>query len=71
MSLASNLRLRREDAELTREQLAVSAGVTGSTVARIETGDYWPRMATLAKIADALGCQVADLVATADAEKSA
>ncbi len=60
--LARNVRRLRDQAELTREQLAARAEVTTSTIFRIESDDdYEPRMSSVTAIARALGCRVADL----------
>jgi len=55
------LRSRREAAGLTREQLAVLAGLTSRTVLRAELGHVIPTPATLRCLAAALECEVADL----------
>lgn len=67
-ALGANLLARRGDGGLTREVLAVRAGITTSTILRIESDPtYRPRLSTLDAIAEALGCQVADLLTTAAA----
>jgi transcriptional regulator with XRE-family HTH domain len=71
VTLAENLRRLREGADLTREVLAVRAGVTSSTVARIERGGYLPRLTTLSRIADALGTSASALLHDDDAAKAA
>ena len=43
-------------------QLAEAAGVSRVTVARLERGKYSPNMKTLARIANALGVPVTELI---------
>jgi transcriptional regulator with XRE-family HTH domain len=61
-STADNLRRRRQERGLTQEQLAVYAGVTRTTVARIEAGKGAYR-GTFALLAAALECEIHDLIA--------
>lgn len=56
------LRGRREAAGLTREQLAVFAGVSSRTVLRAELGQVTPTQATLRVLADVLNCSPYDFV---------
>lgn len=63
--LGRNLRARREARELSQAVLAVTAGLSPATVARIEAGTINPRLDTLAALAGVLGCSVADLVEVA------
>lgn len=46
--------LRKNQALLTREQLAAKAGVSSRTIKRIEFGEHEPRYSTVRKIALAL-----------------
>jgi transcriptional regulator with XRE-family HTH domain len=55
------LRLRRK-AKLTQEQAAVLAGLTASTLRRIETGKESVQLSTLGKLADAYGADPCDLL---------
>lgn len=55
------LEARRREAGLTREQLAVAAGVTAKTIYSIEHGHSRPQRTTLQAIARALGCSPEDL----------
>jgi transcriptional regulator with XRE-family HTH domain len=48
--------------ELAQEQLALIAGISTSTLSRIERGAYQPRLPTLRKIAQALGVRVGELL---------
>ena len=60
--LRRNVRRLRDQAGLSREQLAARAEVTTSTIFRIESDDnYEPRMSSVTAIARALECRVADL----------
>ena len=54
----------RESASLTQEQLALRLeGVVGqSTLSRLENGHYAYTQGTLEAIAEALGCEPADLI---------
>lgn len=58
----SPLRDARERRGLTREQLAVRAEISTSTIARIELNDHLPGAAALARLADVLGVSVHDLL---------
>jgi transcriptional regulator with XRE-family HTH domain len=51
----------REAQGLSREQLAVKAGLSSRTVARIENREGPVHRGTLYLLAAALGCDVADL----------
>lgn len=55
ISPASLIRKARTDAGLTQVELAVRAGLTQSTVARLERGDSNPTVATLANVIAATG----------------
>jgi transcriptional regulator with XRE-family HTH domain len=48
--------------EVAQEQLALAAGVSTSTLSRIERGAYQPRLQTLRKIAAALEVPTGDLL---------
>jgi transcriptional regulator with XRE-family HTH domain len=50
----------RAAADLSRMQLAADAGVHLNTLAHIEQGRAEPRAATLAALANAIGCDVSD-----------
>jgi len=52
--------LRRERG-LTQAELAKLIGVTTSAVGNWESGERIPRLPTLRKLADALGCQIEDI----------
>lgn len=61
MTLAQQIRSAREKRGWTQEQLAVHADVSRSTVQNLENGRRQPHRASLRRIADALGVDVADL----------
>jgi DNA-binding XRE family transcriptional regulator len=72
MSLATlrfsggRMRAAREDAWLSREQLAVAIGRGYPTVLAYETGRLRPPTAVCKRLARILGCTVADLMVTED-----
>ena len=45
----------RNAANLTQKQLAQRSGVSQANISKIENGNYHPSLATLKRIADALG----------------
>jgi transcriptional regulator with XRE-family HTH domain len=56
--LARNVYRLRKERGLTQEQLAEAVGVRQPRIAEVERGDANPRLATLAKLAHALGVPV-------------
>jgi transcriptional regulator with XRE-family HTH domain len=69
---AAALLRAREDANLTQEQLAVKAGSSFTTVNRLEGGKITsPSFATIAKLAEALHVDVADLLILDDDKNGA
>jgi transcriptional regulator with XRE-family HTH domain len=60
--LAALLKRRREDRDITQEQLAFDAGITASALSRIERGLTSPGWATLKKIAKALDVSLIELM---------
>lgn len=56
------LRIARAEAEMTLMELEAASGVGASTISKIERGVTQPQVATLHKLAEALGVSVADLV---------
>lgn len=59
MSLGQRVKTRRKDLGLTREQLAVKAGLTMSTIGRVERGaSQSAPVATVYALAQALGVTV-------------
>ena len=49
------LKRLRQERLLTQEELAAQAGITVSTLSRIETGKTSPRLRTIRDLAQALG----------------
>lgn len=60
------LRQRRREAKLSQEKLALEAEVERVYVSWLETGKRQPTFHTIVKLARALGCSAADLVADAE-----
>jgi transcriptional regulator with XRE-family HTH domain len=60
--VSTRIRGRRKDKRLSLDQLAALAGVSKGMLVQIENGQANPSIATLCKIAAALGASVADLV---------
>lgn len=56
------IRLHRERQGRTQLEVAVAAGVTPATIVRVETGRHEPTLATLRKLAGALGVTVGELL---------
>lgn len=66
-ALGAFLRQRREQLGLSSRQLAARAGFNDATVVRFEQGAFGaPRADKLARLAEALGLQLADVYALAD-----
>lgn len=64
-----NLRLLRTRSGLTMKELAAKVGVTESAVGQWETGKRTPKYEMLLKLAEALDCSVADIMAGEPQEK--
>jgi len=60
--LSARIRARRRDRGLSLDRLAAAAGVSKGVLVQIENGAANPSIATLCKVAAALGASVADLV---------
>ena len=60
--LSGRLRARRLDRRLSLDRLAVLSAVSKGLLVQIENGEANPSIATLCKVAAALGVSVADLV---------
>ena len=58
----TNLRTIREGKGVSLRALKALSGVAVATLARIEAGDYDPRLSTLRRIATALDVTVAQLI---------
>lgn len=65
--VARRLRIWRDEADLTLQQLAERSGVATSTIQKIETRQMVPTIAVLLKIAAGLGKNVGEFVAREDA----
>jgi transcriptional regulator with XRE-family HTH domain len=61
--LAANLRRLREERGLSQEALALDAGMDPAEVRRIEACKRDPGVRVLARLAQALGCSPAHLLA--------
>jgi transcriptional regulator with XRE-family HTH domain len=59
--IGNKVRNRREELGLTGAQLAAKAGMAPSAVSQIETGRRTPNSASVIKLAEALGVEVATL----------
>lgn len=57
-AIGSEVRRLREDANVSRADLAAAIGMDRSAVRRIETGEREASLATLVAIAEALGCDL-------------
>lgn len=67
MALGQKIRARREELELTREQLIAKVeGLSLSTLIRIELRGGVPRVHTLVNLAGSLGMSVDQLLADAE-----
>lgn len=62
MTLAENLKKRREEYELSQEELAKKVGIDRATISRYEAGYKVPSLYTTVAIADALNISVDELV---------
>jgi transcriptional regulator with XRE-family HTH domain len=63
------VRQLREDRGLTRESLAFHAGITSSSLARIELGQATPGWDTIRRIASALDVSISRLAAAIEASE--
>jgi transcriptional regulator with XRE-family HTH domain len=61
-TISSRIRDRRKDRRLSLDRLAALAGVSKGMLVQVENGQANPSIATLCKVAAALGASVADLV---------
>ena len=57
------LRAKRKATGLSQEKLALDVGLERTFVSMLERGQRQPSLTTLLKLAPALGCSAADLVA--------
>lgn len=58
----NNIKMYREGAGVTQEELARRMSCTQSYISQVEQPDARPTLGTLQKLAEALNCSVADLV---------
>lgn len=64
-TLGAKLKALRHEQGLSREVVAVRAGLGSATVRRIENGEHDPRLGTLQAIAAVLGTTASDLLGEA------
>jgi XRE family transcriptional regulator, regulator of sulfur utilization len=64
--LARNMRVLRAARRLSQEKLALAAGISQAQVSAIERGKGNPTIASLQRIADVLGVEMAALFAGRD-----
>ena len=62
MTLAENLKKRREEYELTQEDLAKKVGIDRVSISRFESGYKVPSLNTTVALADALHISVDELI---------
>ena len=58
MDIAQIVYDARKEAGLTQAELAKAMGVTQSRISELEGGGSVPNLATLAKVAEAVGCKI-------------
>ena len=68
MSLGNTIRLKREERDLTQQELADLLHVTRQTVSRWESGSRCPDLILSKKIADTFGISLDDLVSSSDTD---
>lgn len=56
------LTLKRKEARMTICELAEKTGLNYNTISQYENGSHRPRTDNIKKIADALGCELKDIV---------
>ena len=62
MSIGENIRKRLAASGMAQNELARRSGMSSSGMSTVINGNFEPRMENLRQIAQALGCQVADLL---------
>lgn len=70
MTIGTRIRQLRNDQDLSAEQLAVRAGVSSSTLGRLERADIVPNFRKLERIAAELGTTAAALLSETEAAAS-
>ena len=68
--MAERLKAERENKGLSLRALAELSGVTNGAIHMIETGQRSPSLYNVARLADALGVCVSDLIASAERDSS-
>ena len=68
--LVEQLQTIREQQEVTQEELAYRMGITQPAVSSIESGNTDPKLGTLRRYANALGCVISHHVETDDGRSS-
>lgn len=70
MSIAENIKQRREAKRWTQAELAEKSGIVSQAmISRIEKGEDNAKIDTLRGIAAALGCSVVDLLTVEDKKR--
>lgn len=54
--------VKRKEARMTICELAEKTGLNYNTISQYEIGVHKPRLENIQKIADALGCEIKDIV---------
>ncbi|MCM1512333.1 MAG: LexA family transcriptional regulator [Oxalobacter formigenes] len=67
MNVGNKIRTIRKSKNLSITEVESRAGISEGNLSRIETGKQWPREDTLAAIAAALECRIADFFTITDA----
>lgn len=68
--IGNRIRSLRRLAKLSQEALSERAGIDRTTLAKIETGSRLPDLATLVRIADALGVSTSSIVDKVEAGRA-
>lgn len=71
MELKDNVKQRREQMELSQQQLADLIGVNQAMISYIESGMKVPSLAVTISLANAFGCSIDELVGRPSSEESA
>lgn len=56
------LRLKRIEKGMTQGELAMRVGISQNALSMCELGKHFPKKKTLDKLAEVLGCAIADLI---------
>lgn len=70
VNIGKKIRKIRLNLTLTQQQLAEQCGLTKSMISKVENGVVVPALATLTKIAQALGVKASQLIETEDQQPS-